>query len=55
MLSLINKNICLRIVSYIVSCFLFIIFVVPIISILIEIIYETGTILGSFIRSYSIC
>jgi len=55
MLNLINKN---KFVKYFV-CFLslifFIVVIMPILSIIIEILYSAGSIIGTMIRTYSIC
>jgi len=54
MLSITNNKY-LKIIGYVILLFSIIMFILPIVSTLIEIIYSAGTILGSFIRSCSGC
>ena len=55
MSNLISKNKCVKYISAIVISILFVLMFVPIVSIIFEIIFNAGTLLGSFIRSYGAC
>lgn len=49
------ENKYIRSILFVIGFILFCLFVMPIISILTEILFKMGTIVGTFIRSYGIC